>query len=332
MRNLGGFFRIAISLLLFLGTLWCAAALAIDGPLRGNAATILGVSWVLFGLAIAFALRPFRRVLFVVLLCDLAVAGWWLAIPPSNDRAWLPEVAELPRVDFDGDEATIHNVRNFAWHSETDFTPVWEDRTYDLSQVRGADIFFSYWGAPVAHTIVSWEFADGRHLAISIETRKEVGEEYSAILGFFRQFELYYVVADERDVIGVRTDYRGEKVFLYHLVLEPQAARAFLQDYLERVNELAVAPSWYNAATQNCTTTIWRHARHLDSNIKWDWRVLANGTGDAMLYARGRLDRSLPFEELKRRSEITEAARGAGSDEKFSALIRKGLPGGNAAP
>jgi hypothetical protein len=173
---------------------------------------------------------------------------------------------------------------------------------------------------------MSWEFADGQHLAISIETRKEVGEEYSAVLGFFRQFELFYAVADERDVIGVRTNVRGETDHLYRLSASPGRARRLLVEYLVNIDELATKPRWYNALTQNCTTTIVRHVNDLDGGFAWDRRILANGTADAMLYMRKAVDSSLPFEELRRRSNVTEAARAAGRSENFSELLRRGLP------
>src|SRR6202035_2568939 len=112
------------------------------------------------------------------------------------------------------------------------------------------DMFLSYWGPTlIAHTIASWEFDDGRHLAISIETRKERGETYSALRGFFRQYELVYVVADEHDLIGLRTDYRGEQVYLYRLRVSAVPARALLVDYLQEINRLAEHPQWYNALT-----------------------------------------------------------------------------------
>jgi len=319
--------QVAASLPVLLFGAWSAAALSIDGPLRDHAATALAAGWILVLLGLLFAVRPFRRAIVLALLLNVAVVAWWLQLEPRNDRTWIAEVEHAPTVEFDGDIVRIHNIRNFQWRSDTDFTPTWEDRTYDLSTVRAADLFFSNWGPPmIEHTIMSWEFADGRHLAISIETRKEVGEEYSAVLGFFRQFELYYVVADERDVIGVRTNVRGEHTRVYRLSASPERARALLVDYLQSIQELSVDPAWYNAMTQNCTTTIVKHARHLDSNIAWDWRLLANGSADSLLYLRGSIDNSMPIQELKRLSDVTEAAKAAGRDENFSARIRDGLP------
>lgn len=315
------------TLVALLFTAWGAAALAIDGPFEGGAAKALAASWAIALVAVLAVVRPGRRALLVVLVLDLGLTAWWLAIAPSNDRTWVPEVAQLASVEVDGDVVRIRNVRDFVYRSESEFTEKWEDRTYDLSKVRAVDLFISTWGAPmIAHTIMSWEFEDGRHLAVSIETRKEVGEEYSALLGFFRQFELYYVVADERDVIALRTNHRGETVALYRLSASPQNARRILVDYIESINELVERPVWYNALTQNCTTSIWQHAHRLNSDFTWDWRILVNGSLDALLYLRGSIDTSMPIEELRRRSDITAAAREAGDGENFSTRIRLGLP------
>ena len=171
---------------------------------------------------------------------------------------------------------------------------------------------------------MSWEFDDGRYLAVSIETRKEKGETYDALRGFFRQYELYYVVADERDVVRLRTNYRGEQVFLYRLRATPERARAVLRSYLERVNDLVKTPEWYNAFTHNCTTTIRGHVQDAGVHNPWNWRILANGKGDEFLYMRGNINTSLPFPEVRARSDITAKAKAADRNE-FSARIREGL-------
>lgn len=320
-----GFALVAFVLLCF--SVWSAAALLIDGPLEGNAALGLAGAWGILCLVVVRGVRPGWRALVAIAALNVVVVGWWLGIEARNDRDWVAETAQLAHVQQDGNSVRFRGVRNFEYRAETDFTPRWEERSYDLSTVVAADLFISYWGAPViAHTIMSWEFADGRHLAVSIETRKEVGEEYSAVLGFFRQFEIYYVVADERDVVGVRTNHRGETVYLYRLSATPEEARELLQDYIESIAELDERGAWYNAITHNCTTTIWEHARRLGRGGAWDWRILANGSADAMLYLRGSIDTTLPFEELRERSNITLAAQSAADDEKFSERIRRGLP------
>jgi hypothetical protein len=316
-----------VGLLVALASGWAAMALWIDGPAsRPLAGTLVG--GVLVGtVALPALLRPARRGLALWLALWLAVLGWWLSIPPRADRDWQPDVARLPSAEIRGDLVTIRNVRDFDYRSETDYTERWEDRTYDLSRLSGVDAYLSFWGPTlIAHTIISWDFDDGRHLAVSIETRKEKGEEYSAIRGFFRQFELYYVVADERDVVRLRTNYRGEQVYLYRLGSTREFARAFLLSYLEEVNELAREPAWYNAFTKNCTTAIRFQVQQAGVHNPWNWRLLVNGKADELLYMRGNVNTSLPFPELRERSDITERARAAGTDPEFSRLIREGLP------
>jgi hypothetical protein len=316
---------------ILMGTLaWACAALWFDGSASQLLSGLLSVGFAAAVLAVWLRVRPLRRALAVHALLFVFILGWWSLLPPSNDRDWEPSVARPPRAELDGDQVRISNLRDFDYQSETDFTERWETRTYDLSQVVGVDIFLSYWGSPwIAHTIMSWAFADGRQLAVSIETRKERHESYSAVLGFFRQFELYYVVADERDVVRLRTNYRDEDVYLYHLHTRPETARALLEDYLEEINRLAGRPKWYNALTHNCTTVIRRHVQHVAPGNPFNWRILVNGVIDELGYMRGTIDTSLPFEELRRRSNVNQAARAADDDPAFSLRIREGLPGGH---
>ena len=320
--------KLAISIpALFVLTLWVVGTVLVDGPESQLWSGVLAMLFVVAVIALTILVRPVWKLWVSFLVLFALTQIWWLGIAPSNDRQWLVDVAELPAVTFDGDLVTLTNVRNFHYRSENDFDEIWDTRTYDLSQVRGFDLFLSYWGSPmIAHTIASWEFADGQHLAISIETRKEVGEEYSAVLGFFRQYELYYVVADERDLIGVRTNHRGEDVYLYRMTTSTPVARALLVDYLEEMNRLVSKPRWYNALIHNCTTVIRQHAEHVAPQNPFDWRIIVNGYIDELGYERGSIDTSLPFDELRQRSNITEKAKAAGVAADFSRQIREGLP------
>jgi hypothetical protein len=260
--------------------------------------------------------------------CALVLA-WWLTLKPSNTRAWQPDVAQEPWAEVKGDEVTLHNVRNCDYRTETDYTPRWETRTVRLSQLTGIDLAINYWGSPwMAHPIASFQFADAPPLCFSIETRKEIGESYSAIGGFFRQFELIYVAADERDVIRVRTNFRrSEDVYLYRTTAPPEKARERFMDYIAALNELHAHPRWYNAATTNCTTSI-RTRQAATQRAPWDWRILLNGKGDELMFERGALATGgLPFAELKTRALINSAAKAADATPDFSRLIRTGLPG-----
>jgi hypothetical protein len=314
--------------LLLLATIaWSSAALWLDGPSSRRVAGLLAAGFVLSAITLLGVLRPWWRGLVAYSVLFALVLGWWSSLTPSNDRYWQPDVAKLPTAAIDGDRLTIHNLRNFDYRSVDDYTPSWETRTYDLSRLVGMDIYFFHWGSPwIAHTIVSWEFEDGPPLAISIETRKESGEEYSAFRGFFRQFELYYVVADERDVIRLRTNLRGDEGYLYRLDWSPSNARALLLAYLEEANRIARSPIWYNAFDHNCTTTIRFHVLQIGMKRAWNWRILANGKGPELLYMRGVLNTAVPFTELRSKSYINERSRAADEAADFSQRIREGLP------
>jgi hypothetical protein len=264
-----------------------------------------------------------------LVLFAIVLAAWWLLIPPSNSRNWQPDVAVLPWAEVRGDLVTVHNIRNCDYRTETDYTVSHYDRSFDLTKLQSVDLFLVYWGSPsIAHTMLSFGFEDGSHLCFSIETRKEVGEEYSAVKGFFKQFELTYVVADERDLVRLRTNYRiGEEVYLYRFKVPMEFARKVLLDYLREVNSLKDRPQWYRAILTNCTTSILRHTTPFNPDARFDWRLIANGYLDALLYERGKLDQSLPFPELKKRSLINQRAKAADKAGDFSRLIRVGLPG-----
>jgi hypothetical protein len=307
---------------------WAAGALYFDLPqpvLRVPAA-------ITFLIAIAFGVtrpRSARGKLVVLYGAFAAVAAWWFTLLPSNDREWQTDVAKTASATINGDQITFSNVRNFDYRTETEYTPHWETRTVQLSSLTGMDIAINFWGSPwIAHPIVSFQFADAPPLCFSIETRKQAGQTYSAIGGLYRQFELIYIVSDERDVIRVRTNFRkGEDVYLYRLTLSAESARQRLLEYIRVLNELHETPRWYNAITANCTTAI-RTQRDAAKRAPWDWRMLLNGKGDRMLYERGAIvTGGLPFEELRQRALINAAAKAANAAPDFSKRIRDGRPG-----
>jgi Domain of unknown function (DUF4105) len=250
----------------------------------------------------------------------------WFSTEPSNDRAWAKDVAVLPFATFDGDRVTLHNIRNFDYRSETDYTPAYYDRTFNLSQLDSVDIATVYWMGPtIAHVFVSFGFADGHYLAISIEARKERGEGYSTVQGFFRQYELYYVVADERDVIRLRTNYRRdppEELYLYRVRSDAIGRQRFFLDYLRKINSLKEHAEFYNSLTTNCTNNMFLHARVNPAHLPYSWKILLSGHVPEYLYENGRLDTSVPFEELQRRSHVNERAHAADKAEDFSQRIR----------
>src|SRR5215475_12306523 len=270
---------------------------------------------------------PRRGMSAVFLGLFFAVVVWWISIPPSHDRPWRPEVAVMPRAIIDGDRVRITGVRNFDYRSLDDFTARYADREVQLSHLTGLDFFVSYWSEGlVGHTFLSFTFDNAPPLSISIETRPEQGEGYDPVASLFKQYELIYVVGDERDLVRVRTNYRKETVYLYRLNSSPADVRRLLMVYLERINELADRPEFYHLLSNSCTINIVRYANAAGRTGRFDIRHLLNGLIDSYLYHSGRVDTTLPFEELRRRSQINAAAEAADNAPDFSERIRVGLP------
>ena len=265
----------------------------------------------------------------VALFAPALVLVSFLLLRPTNDRLWETEYAVLASATRDREMLHVSNIRNFAWASATIATTGYYDATFDLSNVQGVDLVMSYWaGETIAHVFLSFAFADGRHLAVSVETRRAAGQAYSTLGGFFRNYELIYVIADERDLIGVRTNMRHERVYLYRLQLAPQVPRLLLLSYLEKANALAQTPEFYNTVTDNCTSNVISRIAAMPGSPgrpPYSWKLLLSGYTDSYAYDLGRLDHNLPFPELKQRSRIVHGTEGSiGSD--FSSVIRARSP------
>jgi Domain of unknown function (DUF4105) len=317
-----------VTLVLLIGVAWAFGALWFDFPfsaLRRPLAAAFGLGAIA---ALAFV-RPRWRAQVAVAGGIALVAIWELTIPPSNTGDWLPEVAQAPYVEIDGDRVVIHNFRNFDYFSKTDFRPRWETKTVQLSNLRTVDFFTNFWGPKlICHTFVSFDFGPDGYVCISVETRMTKGQGYSAIAGLYRQYELYYVIGDERDIVRLRTNYRLEDVYLYHLIpATPERSRALFLDYVKSANELYERAQWYNELFSNCTSNVRLHIKHIGSAHPWDWQLLINGFIAERAYELGAIDTSLPFAELRRLSYLDYRARDADDDPAFSSLIRKGIPG-----
>jgi hypothetical protein len=311
-------------------TVWAAAAIYFDSPF-GSLRTVVAILYLVTMLTALSFLRRGHMGMMIAFAGFVIVLIAWLSIKPSNDRNWKPDNAKTAFAEINGDHVTIHNFRNCDYRTEKDYTCQWEVRSFDLANLRGADLFITWWGSPwIAHPIVSFDFGEQGHVAMSIETRNEVGQSYSAIRGFFRQYTLIYIVSDERDVIRLRTNYRkDEEVHIFRTTASPPLVRKIFLDYLQRVNSLHERPEWYNALTDNCTTNIavtTAEARNI--RMRLDWRILLNGKMDEMLYERGAIvTGGLPPSALREQAHINAAARGADQSPDFSKIIREGRVG-----
>jgi len=325
-------FLIVVGLIVLVLTGWGALVLYYLAPGSSGIRTMLAWCFAALGVVTVGALivgraRTVVAVGFAIGL--LLVVVVWRMATPSNSRDWQPEVAVLPYAVVNGDRVTVHNIRNFDYRTETDFTPAYYDRTFDLQRLKGVDLLAVYWMGPaIAHLFVSFDFGDD-HLAISVEARKDRTKPYATIPGFFRQYELVYIVADERDVIRVRTNYRKsppEEVYLFRVAGTPDRARRLFLDYIKDINELREHPRFYNTLTTNCTTMILAHSAVNVGHVPYSWKIMLSGYAPEYAYERGRLDQKVPFEELMRRSHINAAAQAADKDPDFSKRIRANLP------
>jgi hypothetical protein len=305
-------------------TLWGAGALYFAEHAALAAVFALAGAAALVALPVA-KLRRAALATFAALFA--ALLGWYSTLAPSHQRDWPPDVAVLPYADVDGDLVTVRNIRNFDYRSESEFTPRYYDKTFDLHRLESVDLAAVYWMGPhIAHTILSFGFQGGDYLAFSIETRKERNEAYSALGGFFRRYELIYVVADERDVIRLRTNYRKdppEDVYLFRLHGPIENGRRILREYLHKINALKAQPEFYNTLTANCTGNIWLHSRVNPEHLPLSWKILLSGHVPEYLHRAGRLDPSVPFAELVRASHVNARAEAADQAADFSRRIRQ---------
>jgi hypothetical protein len=323
------FSKLILPVLAVLAGTWTALVFtfspALPEELRTPAAIVTALLLVVS--LLFWSRRPFLRVLPLIILAAGIVC--WNSLNPSNDKNWVPEVRETPWGEISGDVVTLHNIRNFNYRSETDFDANYETRSYNVSELTEVDMLVTYWaGKAIAHVMVSFGFNNKDYISFSIETRKEVGESYSAVNGFFRNYELTYVVADERDVIGVRVNHRvpEEQVYVLRTRMALENGRKLFLEYVNRINKLKSEPKFYNTLTTNCTTTVLQQVKALGGVAKYTWKILLSGYVPDYLYETETLMLGMPLEEIMERSLVNAKAKIHQNDPNFSALIREGVP------
>lgn len=318
-RLVRGLGRWLFALVVLACAAWTATALWFQGP-EGWRYPLMALALVA---APALLLLARRRRVAALLLFVAAMAGvgwWWSGIRPSNTRDFAPELSQTLTAEVHGNEVTLNNVRNFDWRTEEDFTGRWETRRYDLDKLVSVDLFSSVWDSPaIAHTLVGFGFSDGQRVVFSAEIRRERDEAFSEIGGFFKEFELALVAADENDIVRLRTDARGETVSLFPLDVTPEQARRLFLNYAALANALAARPRFYQTITTNCTTVIYGLARLVDKRVPFDWRILLSGYLPDYLFDHHLLRTALPLEAAKRQAVIPSQK---GSVVPFSEAIR----------
>ena len=330
MRKTCRFIFIVVGFLVIaLMTAWASLAIYYSNLSSDGIRAPIAIGFVLCTAAafLLFKKRFWTLIGFLVVFC--LIVAWWLNIKPSNDRNWQPDVAVIPYATIQDNLVTIHNIRNLNYRTETDFDVHYYDKTFDLKNLDSVDMIAVYWmGDAIAHIMMSFGFQEKDFVAFSIETRKEIGEGYSTIKGFFKQYELIYIAGDERDLIRVRTDYRNpqEDVYLYRIKFNRERAQKLFMEYIKQINSMKKRPAWYNTLTTNCTTNIVMHIKTFSERVRYNWKILLSGYTPLYAYELGALDTRLPFAELKKVSHINPKAHVIGNDPEFSRKIRDGLP------
>jgi hypothetical protein len=314
-----------IVLLVVLSGGWGAPALWYQFPGGVLARWVVSVLWGLGVLAalIMFLSRRSGLPIGAFALAFLLLLAWWGTIAPSNHRDWADDVSQMLTGSVDGNRVTLHNVRNFNWRSDQDYDARWETRSYDLDQLSSADLVLSSWGVPgIVHALLSFGFDDGSHVVFSVEIRRQRNQSFSSIGGFFKDFERTIVAADEKDVIRVRTNVRGETDHLYRLQMSKLAMRELFLSYVKQANELAVQPAFYNTVTSNCVTIVYGMARQIDPGLPYHYSLLLTEYLPGYLYQVGALDKRYPLSVLTEQGDITARARATGPEDDFSKAIR----------
>ncbi|XXF78595.1 DUF4105 domain-containing protein [Myxococcaceae bacterium GXIMD 01537] len=318
----------AAVLALLLGSAWAVLALKLTGV---DAQGTPGMRYVLMaGLlgatAAAWRWRSLRAALAVVALGCAAIVAWIQTVTPRLDRDWSPDLARAARAEVNGPLVTIRDVRNFHYRGTADWDEAWYDATYDTRQLSRAwfivEPFSGFEGA--AHTMVSFGFDDGRFVTFSVEVRRQKGESFSVEGGLFRQFELLYVVGDERDLVQLRSNHRKDTVYLHPVRASRERIVAFFTDMVERMNALQARPEFYNSFTNNCTTNLVRHFEKVAAmDVPYDRRTLLPAYSDELAYELGLIDTSVSLAEAREHHRINTRALAAQDRDDFSLRIRE---------
>jgi hypothetical protein len=272
------------------------------------------------------SLRLLKYLLWIILFCVLAYGVLNITVRPSLTRDWTSDQAVLARAEISSTTVAITNIRNNIYRTTKDYDVQYYDKTFILDELESVWYMvepFSGHGAGAAHTLLSFGFKDGSYVAISVEIRKEKGESFSPVKGILRQYELVYVVADERDVIKLRSNYRKDDVFLYPVKTSKENMRTLFVSMLERANKLATEPEFYNTLTSTCTTNLVSHVNDIvPGRVPLSYKVLMPAYSDELARDIGLIDNTLSIEELRAKYRINDRAMEYADDPHFSEKIR----------
>lgn len=322
--------QLLLSLIILCAAVWGGLALYYRLP--------LSMPWLAIGIALWAGLTLFSVVhlwhnsiwqgLLLYLALHTALLLWWNSFTPTNQHIWEDDVAQMTSGRIDDNQVTLFNVRNFDWRSETDYTPRWDTRHYDLNKLQSVDMITSYWGMDyIAHVLVSFGFDDDQFVTFSVEIRKKKGQTFSEVAGFFKQYELSILATDERDAVAVRPNIRGEDTYLYRIDMPEAIRRQLFISYIEQANQLLEEPRFYNTVTANCTTLVFGMMQHISGGLPLDSRLLLTGYLPSYIEELDGLTDGFDLEQLRTAGRITERSKQAANSENYSKIIRQGVPG-----
>ena len=315
-------FCIGVPLLL----IWCTLVIKFTFP--KFISPILSICFPIASVILLLSLKDLTKSLKIFAASCAGIMLFYLSISPSLNRDWVEDVKVLPEIEIDGKNVKIKNYRNFTYSSNHEFQKNYEEKTYNLDELEGTDFIISYWDGyrSIGHTFVSFRFKNRPPLCISVEVRKEKGEKYKPLDGLFKQYELIYVIGDERDLISLRTNHRAEETFLYPLNLDQAQSKAFLLSLLEGAKELQNSPKFYHSLDQNCTTTLVKHINSVPNfKIKVNMDLVLNGLSDYAVYKMEGVRTDLEFAVLKRCCYISKLAKSLQLDENYSNKLRQSV-------
>ncbi|WP_089604301.1 Lnb N-terminal periplasmic domain-containing protein [Acinetobacter piscicola] len=326
------------SLFIILSTVWFCLAVWIQQPFGQSFSYGLIAIWIVFAFSILgfyFTNKTLNRKTgsLIYILAFIVSLLWYFNISAKQDREWSPDVARVFSYQQQGNVITIHNVRNFNWHSETQYDERWDTRSYNLDHITGINVITSYWMGPeIAHTLVSFNFSDQKPLVFSIETRKEKTESFSAIGGFFRKYELSLIAADEKDIVYTRSNIRNEQVYFFPVKIPKSEMKALFEEYLSKSKQLAKHPKWYNTLTSNCTTLVFDMVQAISpQKLPMDYRLFASGYLPNYLYDLGALNQQWTMKQWYDKAHINPRTAEFAhfkyqNSTNFSKVVRFGLP------
>lgn len=306
---------------------WCSGILVYGTRNLPEAlsAVLASVLFLTVLLSVIFR-RRFAPFLPTILLILFLIFIPWSLRRPRNDRDWQPSFSRNPYAAVDGDRVTVHNVRNFKYRTTDQFDVIYETRTYRLSRLRGLDFALSHWDgiSIIGHTMFSFDFGEDGHLALSVETRLAQNVEQGTLQGIFKQYEVLWILADERDLFGLRTNYRKEELYVYPLNVDLNAVRTMFLGTVDKVNKLKEKPEFYNTLTENCTTSLISLVRLVAPKAG---TILLNGDLDWKAYRRGifKFSDGVDFKTYQDACHINRYVGELSDLKDYSSVFRKGI-------